>query len=296
MIKNFFIATVRELRANYTNNFINIFGLSIGIAVFILIIQYATFQLSYDRFHSNADNIYRVASIRGKEARIAKSGALVGPALKQSFAEVDNYVRLMPWRALVRHKDESFAEDKIFRADASFFKIFDFELVNGNKDNCLTAANAVVISERVAEKYFKDADPLGETMQLDGADYEVTGVVKVPENSHLQFDLLLSFPDLDQFQQGRYLGRGGWGLTNFYTYVLLQPGVEKEALEAKLGDFVKSECIGDCGHENIFLQPIKDIHLYSDLQFEAGPNGDGTTVEILITLSILILIVAWRWR
>jgi putative ABC transport system permease protein len=316
MIRNYFIVTLRNLRNNKLFSTINIAGLAIGLSACFLIWQYVRFESSYDTFHENAHRIYRVplefiqnsTSARG----IASNYAAVGHAMKTEFPEVKDYCRLVKTslftsdlgsyyaNALEFSRQDSagkfvaFNEPNVWFSDAPLLTMFTFPMIAG-KEDALTEPNAVVITETIARKYFGDGIALGQEMRLNREMVlKVTGVVRdVPVNSHLQFDILISFSTMrsrlgDMFDN--------WGWSAFYTYILLEDGADAHALQSKLPAF-KVKHIGpqDKGsfQTRFWLQPVTDIHLKSRLESEQSPAGNERTVYFLSILAVFILAVAW---
>lgn len=300
MVKNYLLIALRNLRKRKGYAFINIFGLAVGIAASLLILQYVTHELSYDTFHEDADQIYRVRYdfFRGGE-RVFKSATAfpkVGPAMKADFPEVEEYARLYLryGGAVIRHEDLSFKEDNLFQADPTFLTMFDYPLVQGDRTTALLEPNTAVVEVETARKYFGDDDPMGKRIRLgNNEEYTITGIIESPENSHLKFTFLMSYSTLVQ-QWGDGF-ETAWGWYDFYTYLRLAPGTDIEAFEAKFPDFVVRHSGNEESRERtIFeLQALTDIHLYSDLIQEARVNGDGNAVYFLLIIAFFILLIAW---
>jgi putative ABC transport system permease protein len=268
------------------------------MAAGLLILKYVTHELSYDDFHEQGDQIYRVRYdfMRDGE-RVFKSATAfprVGPAMTRDFPEVEDYARLY-FRyggGVVRVGERSFKEDLLFQADPSFLTLFSYPMLRGDRLTALDEPGTAVISAEAARKYFGDDDPLGQRIRFgNNEEYEITGVIDSPENSHLKFDFLLSYATLVQ-QWGEDFDTA-WGWYDFYTYVRLRPGTDADALAAKLPEFVARNGEGQRQNTVFILQPLRDIHLYSDLIQEARVNGDGTAVYFLATIALFILVIAW---
>ena len=191
MLKNYFKTAFRNLVKNKSFSLINILGLSIGIAACIFILLWVQDELGYDKFHEKADRIYRV-TIRDQANPAdgsARVGAPWGPAMRNDYPEVADFVRFrFTGRSLIRYGDKQFFEDGGLFADSSIFNIFSFPLIKGNPQTALTEPNTVVLTETIANKYFGDADPLGQTLNFDNqTNLVVTGVVKdVPQKAEEQ--------------------------------------------------------------------------------------------------------------
>ena len=280
-------------------SFLNILGLAIGMACSLLILQYVAHEFSYDRFHDDSSNIYRVRyDFYRNGERVFKSATAfpkVGPAMLDEFPEVKNYARLYLryGGGVVRYNDKSIFENNVFQADQSFFDIFSYKLLKGDRSTVLKEPNTAVISEETAVKYFGEENPIGKRIKFGNQeDYEITGVVESPENSHLKFSLLLSYPTLVQIIGENF--NDAWGWYDFYTYVQLQPHADIKNLEAKFPAFI--EKYGGEGRSEgtrFTLQQLEDIHLHSDLIQEARINGNARSVYFLMIIAFFILIIAW---
>ena len=317
MIKNYFLVTLRNLKRNKSFSLINIAGLAIGLSACMLLWQYVRFESSYDQFHRHADRLYRVSSntfrgtsIVGGNAPIAPA---VAPAMKADFPEVIDFCRLVKTSLFTgdltsffanslefsyEHHTEgliAFNEEHVWFSDASFFKMFSFPLKAGNSIDALKTPNSVVITESIAQKYFGNEPALGKEIRLNREMVlKITGVLQdIPQNSHLQFDILISFSTMKQrIGDGYQL----WDWPVFYSYLLLAPGTNVSTLDAKVPAFMKKyrgqNNEGEY-HQRFFLQPIKDIHLRSQLGEEQSVNGNERTVYFLSILAAFILVVAW---
>jgi putative ABC transport system permease protein len=308
MLKNYWMVAWRNLVRNKLFSFINIAGLAIGLSVCLLIYQYVQFEQSYDRFHKNAGQIYRVPITYPKSTSLSAGTATnhpaVGPAMKADFPEVEEFARLgratlfgNAWSLSYEDgagKVLTFNEEKIYIADASFMTLFSFPLVEGSVEHALKESGSIVVTETVARKYFGPGPALGKELKLNReGSFKVTGVLKdLPENSHLQFDILVSFAEL-----GERWGYEVWGWPEFYNYILLAPGADPAALEAKLPAFVE-KYVGDRMRQyNLIsafhLQPLASIHLTSRYGQEQDTNGSDRTVYFLTLLAVFILVIAW---
>ncbi|MGK7395207.1 MAG: ABC transporter permease [Candidatus Cyclobacteriaceae bacterium M3_2C_046] len=299
MLQNYFKLVFRNLYQKFNYSFIHIAGLSIGIAASLLIIQHVNYEYSYDQFHQHKIQIYRVQynSYANGEKQFSSATAypLVGPAMKEEFPEVENYCRLFLryGGGIMRYQDKSIQEDQVFQADPSFLEMFSYPLLKGDPATALSQPNTAVISDEAALKYFGNEDPIGKQIQfLNQEEYEITGVIQSPENSHLKFNFLLSYPTLVQ-QWGEQFDNS-WGWYDFYTYIILNQNASPAELEKKLPDFI--EKFGGQGASDrtaFVLQPLKDIHLNSNLIQEASVNGDIRTVNFLLIIAVFILAIAW---
>jgi len=298
MFKNYLKIIFRTLKRNKVYSTINIMGLAIGLACSILIILYVLNELGYDRFHKNSDNIYRVSTALTMGSNVLDFAIImgpVGPAMLEDYPEVVDMVRLFKEmkRRFMKYEDNGYYEDDIFFADPSFFDIFSFRLLKGNPKTVLKEPFSMVLTEETARKYFGDEDPIGKRVRYNNKDdYVVTGIVeKAPENSHLKFNILLSFSSLPEqaVQQ--------WRLVRFYTYLKLQDGVSPKNLESKFPAFIEKYIGKDLEEVGIkkwelFLQPLTDIHLHSHLKMEMEPNNHISTIIVFITIAFFILGIA----
>ncbi len=308
MLKNYFKTAFRNLYKHKGYFFINVIGLAIGLTSFIFISLYVIHELSFDRFHDNHERIYRLkvkGQMSGQELDQAITAAPMAAALKKDFPEVENVVRLNrsgAWK--MRYKEKIFNEDGLLFADSSFFDIFSFKLLKGDKDKALVHPRSIVMTESFARKYFGDEDPMGKLINVerDTVFYKVTGIMEdVPANSHIHFDMMASINTL------RSASRQNWVSHNFYTYIRLKEGTDPEAFEKKMQTLITTyvgpqikQILGFTLEDfknmgNFFgyhMQALGDIHLYSSLQYEIGPNGNIAYVRIFSIIAILILFIA----
>lgn len=304
MLKNYFLTTLRSISRRKGFSILNVVGLAIGLSASLLILQYVKDELSYDDFHAKADHVYRVrfdAYRNGEKIfECATAFPRVAPMLKADFPEVEDATRLYLryGGGVVRYEDVSIKEDNLFQAEQNFFTIFSYPLLSGQAK--LDQPNTAVVEEETARKYFGDADPIGKRIRFgDREEYEITAVMRSPENSHLKFSFLLSYPTLVTLIGESF--ENAWGWYDFYNYVLLKPGSDAKAFEAKLPAFIDKygsdpnnpAAVKASERTKFVLQPLADIHLYSDLIQEARVNGNGRTVYFLGIIAFFILIIAW---
>ncbi len=205
MLINYLKIAIRNILRNKFYSSINIIGLSIGLAAFLLILQYVSFQLSYDQFNKNESDIYRVVNDRYQNGKLIQHGTItysaIGPAMKSDFPEVVNYVRVIPGLNVISYNDKKIGDQNSLFAEASFLKMFTYPLIIGNASTALNAPFSVILTKSLADKLFdvKDnnyASLLGKGIKMDrnSTPYKIAGISRdVPENSHLQFDLLASY-------------------------------------------------------------------------------------------------------
>ncbi|MBS1978339.1 MAG: ABC transporter permease [Bacteroidetes bacterium] len=308
MLRNYFVIAYRNLIRHKLFTSINIIGLAIGLAASLFLFQYVGFELSYDKFHANAPNICRVRLDIYKSGVFQSSSAqsyhAEAPALKESFPEILNYVRLHRADGMLSFYDKpghviSFFEQNGLYADSSFFSVFSFPLIKGDRDMVLRNSNSMLMSASAARKYFGNSDPIGKVVSLStdwqGGEYVVEGIFKdVPDNSHFKFDYLFSIKNLlvnDQFLNG------GWYWQNFHVYLLLHPGTNARDLESRISrvidDHLGHELKADNSQQKLLLQPLTDIHLHSNITYEIGANGDYLLVYFILIIAFLIMGIAW---
>ncbi len=316
MIKNYLRIAFRSLLKHKFYSFINIFGLAVGMAVFLLIALYVRFERSYEDFIPNAENIYRVALEQyfNGELQIASAENYpgVGPALLDELPEVTAYARLynLGYKNNViitneeaRPEPLAFKHRKFLYADSSFLPMMGYEMAAGDPVTALAEPLTAVISQKYARLYFGEENPIGKSLRLQDDDYndelvKVTGVFKdLPSNTHLKFDVLFSYKTL----YGRYdraperYGQS-WQRKDMYTFIEVKPGANPQELEAKFPAIVaqfKPDMEGLNREDILKLQPLKDIHLHSSLAEEPEPNGDQRIVLFMGLIGLFVLAIAW---
>jgi putative ABC transport system permease protein len=299
MFKNYVLTTLRNISRRKGFSMLNVLGLSIGLAASLLIMQYVKDEFSYDDFHTNKENIYRVQYDRYRDNELVLQCATtfpkVAPALLADYPEVQKACRLYLryGGGVIRYDDIQMKEDNLFTADQSFFDLFSYPLLKGDRATALKEPNTAVVEEQTARKYFGAADPMGKRIKFGSQEeYEITGVIRSPENSHLKFSFLLSYPTLVKIVGTD--AEQAWGWYDFYTYIQLSPGADPKALEAKFPAFIKKYgAEGDDKKIKFSLQRLTDIHLNSDLLQEARVNGNGRSVYFLSIIAFFILVIAW---
>ena len=301
MLQNYLLSAYRNLIRNRGYALLNIIGLSIGMTLFLLIVQYVTFERSYENFIPDRANIYRVSLETGHSAS-AENYAGLGPALVNEIPEVTSYARLMNMSYInnvvvtydqARNGSISLKQHRFLYADPAFLPMMEFKMVSGNASQALAGPNTAVISENYARLYFGEEDPIGKTLHMHDDDSDdqlakVTGVFKdLPANTHLKFDILFSY----QTMFGTRVDQN-WARTRpeFYTYIRLRSGTDPKSIESKLPAlYAAYGGKGQTGH----LQPLSGIHLRSDLAEELEANGSETIVTILSIVGIFIMGIAW---
>ncbi len=300
MLKNYFKIAFRNLLNQKVYSLINIAGLAIGITCFILIYLFVTDELSYDKFNTKYDRIYRIiekVNTEGQGEESTSSPIPVARALMNDYPQyIESIVRFFNYQQptiTLKVGDRKFNETRAFFADSTLFEIFDYKLAEGNPDNALAAPNSIVISKEMAEKYFGSVDPVGKIMKLQGVvDIKVTGVfAELPTQSHIHFDCLISFGTVHSLNGPNYGRSFVWNPA--WTYILLKKGVKPEQLENEFPNFVNKYYPGLIKNQvENYLQPLGDIHLKSNLDYEIEPNSDMSVVYIFSIVGFLILIIA----
>ncbi len=298
MIRNYLKVAFRHTARNKVYSLINIVGLAIGMACCILIAQYVAYELSYDDYHLDGDRIFRVAEDgqSQQERRIAAvTSAPMAPALKEDYPQIEYAARMMRVGNLLVKRDEKvFYEDRSWFAETDLPQILTIPLLEGDSQTALERPMTIVISQRLAGKYFGDESPIGQILYVQGFDCEVTGVAaNCPENTHFKYDLLLSFSTLEETGPGLLTN---WFLCNFYTYVKLAPNTNLAAFSEQLKDFPErhvGEELKATGETLIlFLQTVGSIHLHSHLIGETEPSGSPLYLYIFCTVGFFILLLA----
>lgn len=307
MFRYYYKIAIRNLWRNKGFSAITIFGLAIGLATCLLITLFVTDELRYEYFNDKADRIYRINAdflVNGSTFKERNTPALFGPVLQQDYPQIEKYVRfLQQEHILVKKGEETLVEDNVCFADSTVFDIFSLHMIAGNPVTALRNPYSMVISERMAKKYFNSTDVVGKTLQTDNiSQYTVTGVIKdVPAQSHLHFDFIRAMA------QEEYSREAQWMADNFVTYVLLRPDATQQQLDGYLKQATKKYMENDLrkltgsgiadlekkgGHFGYNSIPLKKIHLYSDLSNEAEPSGNIQYVYIFIITAIIILLIA----
>ena len=293
MIKNYLKIAWRSLLKQKGFSFINIFGLATGMACSLLVFLFVKDETSYDRFHNDAGQIYRVVKdfVNDDGSRLpdATTPPALAPAMQKDIPEVAITTRVFPgWGAnfLIKYGDKKINEDKLYRVDSSFFDVFTFPFVYGNAKDAFKEMQSIVLTESSAKRYFGNDNPIGKTLQIDRlGNLMVSGVIKdVPHASHFHFDFLIS--------TRKFGGNidADWGFYNFYTYAKLKPHSDITAFTKKVQDVYKKNTTD--GTNIFYVQPLTDIHLTSNLKWELEPNSDKLYVYVFTVIGIFILLIA----
>jgi putative ABC transport system permease protein len=295
MIKNYIKIAFRNLWRHKSFSLINIVGLAVGMSAFILIFMYVKFELSYDTYHANIDQIYRL-NVDIKSAsevmNISVTSAPMGPTLKTDFPEVLESTRYFPGGMLVKVNDQLFQEDHMAYAEPSVFKVFSIDLIRGNPATSLKDPYSVVLTETTAKKYFGSDDPMGKTVIVEGKyPAKVTGIMKdFPDNTQLKCDLFYSVSTLEKQYPGRL---EQWGNFGNATYLLLAKNTNAALLQSKFPAFLNRH-ISESDRKNgedyaLFIEPMRKAYMDTRL---GGQNGSMSNVYIFSVVALFILLIA----
>lgn len=297
MLYNYIRFALLNMIRNRLFTAINILGLAISLTAFLLMALYIEFELSVDRFHSNADRIYRVAD--DKQApdillKSAASAAPVAPALKIDFPEIVEAVRIIPAEALVKYGTKLFEERNMFFADPEIFKVFTFKIIKGNPASALTDPMKIVMTDEMAVKYFGNTNPVGKVITLDGKDMIVSAIVeRMPGNSTIKFDFLISMATAQQPGSGYDWLFTNWYSNHCYTYLLLPEKYEVGKLAARMEAFDEQHRPGGSDTKHHFvLEKLTDIYLYSERDNQVGKTGSLSNLHTFAAVALIILALA----
>jgi len=294
MFKNLIKTAFRHILKHPGYSILNILGLTLGISSALFLIIYVSDEVSYDRYHEKADRIYRVSSkITEPDDQFTWIVAQIpfGPQVVQDYPEVQSFVRFinMP-RALYKFEDKEFTEENFFYADSTLFYIFTYKVLKGDVKAALTEPNKLILTERIATRYFGDADTIGKTLTAGTSTFEVTGVIEdVPFNSHFRFDAISSRNNLPK-------QLGTWGNFGVFTYLLFPENFDVKAFETKMQAMYDAYMKTIFGGMNIkieyILEPMTRIHLYSTNAGEPEPTGSITYVYIFAIVALFLVLIA----
>ena len=292
MLKNYLLVTLRNVKKNSMFSLLNIIGLAVGMAAFILIILYVQFELSYDKYHENADRIYRVI----REGR-AFTPAALSPELKEKIPEVETAARIIrSSNTLVSHEQNHYLEEEFYWVDPALFAIFSIPFKSGNPETALNEPFAIVLSQRAAKRYFGDADPMGKTLMVsERYQFRISGVIAdTPANSHLVMDVAVPYETYFRLTSNDI---AGWRSNFSYTYLSLREGANTQEAENKIHQFIVIPLLEAAGVKEpypkyFFIQPMTEIHLHSHLEQEIGVNNDMKYIILVSSIAFLILFIA----
>lgn len=298
MIRNYFKIAIRSLIRNKAFTIINTLGLVLGMAFSTMLYQYVRHELSYDTSHPYADRTYRILTVDKSDAELRTYGVTVpalGPQLVNTFPEVETMVRLHKFsgQVIVDVNGEKFNERNYFiTSDPNLFDVFNVEFKEGDPATSLVQPRTAILTASTARRYFGDASAVNKTITVANiGDVKVTGVIQDhPDNTHLQFDLLLtsSYANADW---NEYLN--SWKSFSAFTYVVLKPGQSQEAVMTKMDDFMKVHNASGIPFEAT-LQPIEDIYLHSEniLNGSEAEHGQPAYIFIFSTMALFLLVIA----
>ncbi len=304
MFKNYLLVAIRNLLKHKVYSLINLTSLSVGIATCIVIFVFLSYETSFDNFHKKGANIYRldeVQSFPGTDVqKVALSMSAMGPHLVNDLPEVKNYTRFWGWgKEIFKYNDHQLLVDKTVAVDSTFLEIFDFEMISGDRSTALDLPNSLVITEKIAKAIFNNEDPINQTLRFtrrgEEVEGKVTGLLKnIPENSHLQFDMLVSMTTVTSRNQEF---NDQWGNNFLVTYLLLEDYyVDFQALESKFAAFMVSKMGEDIGdYYKLYVQPLSDVHLGSvdmDHDYHNWGEFDRSYVNVFTIMAIFVLIIA----
>lgn len=279
-------------RSIWKNKFytgINLLGLAAATLAFLLLVNYVQFERSYERFHKNADHIYRVTLdlYNGNTFLTADCETYppLGPTMKAQYPEVEDFVRMQDMGSMeIKGPDKTIRTTAAYAADPTVFTVFSYRLLKGDIHTALADPGSVVIAAKTAKAMFGSTDVIGKSVIIDGGPMAISGVLEdIPANTHLRFDLLFSFSLLKKMGYDV----DSWSGNNNYTYLQMKPNTNLAAFNEKLVAFSKTRLKS----ELLVAQPVKDIHLYSHKGFEPDVNGDATVVRYLLIIAFLVVLI-----
>jgi putative ABC transport system permease protein len=307
MLTNYFVIAYRNVLKNKIFSAINVFGLGIGLAACLLIFQFVTFELSYDKFNDKFDRMYRVTNDRFQNGKLIQHGTImyptIGPTMAKDYPEIEEYTRIMPNGDMnVKSENELFRIENSHFVDDHFLSVFSFPLLAGDRAAALTEPYTLVITKELADKLYGVSDGdyksvLGKVVYqgLDPQPIKITGVTaSVPENSHMQFDALISYATLIRPED--HGADDSWTWSDMRHYLVLKPGTDFKSLESKFDAFSEQYFKGDKvsgSIEKFYLQPMSEAHLYSDYEYDIAKKSNGKAVWAMLIVAGFILLIAW---
>lgn len=322
MFQNYLKIALRNIIKQKIHSFINVFGLALGLMCCIIISQFVISEIGYDTYHQNGDRLYRVSTISemlstGEKWKNAFSSILWGPAMQKDFPEVENFTRIVKsWESLpVELKNHQILQDNVYYAENSLFELFNWNLIAGDARTVFDHPYNIVLTEKTAQKYFGDENPLGKNLMLvfqqrneHGQTYEqktqatISGIMTdVPLKTHIKPEVLISFITLNDFyggdvNAGSHPDKHFWRRTIGYTYLCLHEGNSPGALKKKFVQFL-DKYIGDANIKrgfkyHLYLQNMPDIHLEKDIYSTPEPGGNKDQLVIFSIISFFVLLIA----
>src|SRR5690554_2237854 len=308
MIKNYLKVAIRNLLKNKIYSLVNIFGLAIGLATFILIVLYVVNEWNFDAFHPKSERIYRVVQTTSSDIKIEEQASTpfpLGTALLDEFPDmIEKTVRFFDRQEaahtfLYKEKSISFRETNFYFVDSTFIDVFDIELLQGNPNTALVNGLSLILTESTAKKYFGDENPIGQTLSYAGIrDLTVTGIMKDwPEQSHMNLDLVASFTSLDEIYRNSPGYDESWLWNPIWTYALLTnenvlPQLQEQLSRLHEKHYYASSDWPQDEKINLGLQPITDIHLHSNRDHEMQPNSSVFYIYLFTLVAAFILLIA----
>ncbi|MFY0594107.1 ABC transporter permease [Roseivirga sp.] len=302
MFKNNLKVAFRSLLKNRVFSLINITGLALGISASLLILQYVNYELSYEDFNEKADQVYRLKTNRYNQGQLSTewaSGVVsIGHILNEAFPEVERYARLTRTGGVLSQGDIEFKEERIYFANQDVFQIFGKKILYGNPETALSELNTIAISESLANKYFGRSDVVGESLMFNREQSVNIAAVfdNAPDNTHFKFDILVSWANQEANDEDGNLNTV-WYWDGYFNYIELTKGIDPEEFTAKIDEFIDERWGEEMRNNDTWmdfeLQPMRDIHLYSNFIGEAEVNGDGDSVYALLGISFFIILIAW---
>jgi len=302
MFEHYLKTTFRNFWRYRGYTLINLSGLAIGIATCIIIFTYISYELNHEKFNKDYDDVYRLA-VKGRIGEdffdVAASMPPLAVALKQDFPEVRSYSRIEKYEenTFLAMDDKKFYVDGLYFVDTSFLDVFTFELLSGDPATALAEPYSLVLTDKIARKYFGEEDPMGKMLRLnDQASMKVTGVLKdIPANTHLKFTMLGSLSTLMK-EQGQERYNENWGSLFLHSYIRLNHGTDATAFGEKIRMVIRNAFGEEADEYNIelipYLQPLASIHLHSNLMAELEPNSDISYIYIFSAVAVFILVIA----
>ena len=302
MLKNYLKIALRNIKNQKGYSFINIVSLAIGLTCCMLILLYIRYEFSFDKYHDNAQHIYRaVREEKGTPVWFNSSAHPLAAALKEDFPEVIRATRVKKNEELgvVEYNSKLFNEDGIYYADQDFLEMFTFPLVSGHRDTALTEPFSVLLTKEMAEKYFGNEDPVGQILKIkvwygdEKYGYKIKGVLKnIPRNSHFTFDFLLSYNTLYTLKRGGREAVETWSYNEPKTYIQLDSHANPVDLEGKFPAFLRKYMSEDYDSSKLHIQPLTDIHLGGNLRFELETNNDMKNIFLFSAIAFFIMVIA----
>jgi putative ABC transport system permease protein len=298
MLKSYFSIALRHIVGQKLYSAINIVGLAVGVTCFILIGQFVRHELSFDRYHSQADRVYRISrdfyAADGGEFHTAGTPPAIAPLLKNDFPQIDQAARISKCGSgvLVSNGDRAFHENQFAAADPALLSMLDFVWLQGNPATALAGPSSIVLTESIARKYFGDADPIGRTLTIENrTPLQVTGVIRdLPDNTHVRFDMLASMGYVVSVYGEQFLNV--WNMNCYYTYALLREGASIDTVQSDARQFFERHVQGPARTNGFTAIPLSDVHMTSRYEFDMRPAGSLGVVLASSAVAVLILLIA----